>query len=314
MALVNFILFITSLFFLVRSATYAMRYSAKLAKFFHLSEFVVSFFIVAVISTFPEMTVAIVSALEGVPEFGMGTLLGSNITDLTLVLGLVALFSLKGVRVKSEILKEDYRYLLLLLFPVMLGLDGRFSRLDGVLLVAAGVFFFLTLSIESKMFRRVYNHRDRSTLMKNLVLLVISLAALLISASYTVKFGVHFAEDIQIPPMLVGLVMISIGSCMPELMFSLRAVRTKHDEMALGDILGTVITDATIILGATIIISPFSFQPLLIYVTGFAMFLAGLMAVLFITSGKILTKKEGLYLLFFYIIYLITESLVNNLI
>ena len=313
MIIINLALFLLSLFCLIKSAGYAIRYSSRLAKFFHLSEFVVSFFIVAVISVFPEATISIVSAVGDVPEFGLGVLLGSNVADLTLVLGIVAMISLKGVSVKSEILKEDYLYLVLLLFPVVLGLDGYFSRIDGILLLMSGLFFFLTLSIESKMVRRRFGHENRSSFFKNIFLLCLSLAGLLISASYTVKFGVDFAGDIQMPPILVGLTMVSIGTCLPELLFSIRAVRTKHDELALGDVLGTVITDATIVLGVMVIINPFYFKPAIIYVTGFAMFLAGLLAILFIVSGKILTKKEGVYLLFFYIFYLIVEFVANNL-
>ena len=142
MIIYNLILFLAFLFVLIKSADYATHYSSKLAKIFRLSEFIVSFFIVAVISAFPEGTIAIVSAVKGIPEFGMGTLIGSNVADLALVFGIVALVAAKGVSVKSEILKKDFFYLALLLFPVLLGLDGRFSRIEGILLVLAGLSFF----------------------------------------------------------------------------------------------------------------------------------------------------------------------------
>jgi cation:H+ antiporter len=313
MALINLALFLASLFLLVKSADYATRYSSRLARSLHLSEFIISFFIVAVISVSPEAAVSVISAIEGVPEFGLGTLLGSNVADLTLVLGIVVLVSFKGVSVKSEILREDYYYLALLLAPIILGLDGFYSRIDGLMLVLSGLLFFYTLSLESKMFRRHIKIKNRSAL-KNLILLVLSLGLLLVSAVCTVNFGIGFAEDVQLPPILVGLTIVSIGTCLPELLFSIRAVRTKHDELALGDILSTVIIDATIILGITALISPFHFKAAIIYITGLAMFLAGLLTVVFITTGKILTKKEGIYLLFFYIAYLIVEFVSNNLI
>lgn len=195
---------------------------------------------------------------------------------------------------------------------MLLGLDGRFSRIDGVLLVVAGLFFFFTLSIESKMFRKKFNGLKSRSFFKNLILLIFSLIALLVSANYAIKFGVDFANDIQIPPILVGLTMVSIGTCLPELFFSIRAIKINHDELALGDVLGTVVTDATIILGIIAIISPFQFNPIVIYVTGIAMFIAGILAVLFITTGRLLTRKEGVFLLFFYILYLATEIVVNK--
>ncbi len=314
MAILNLILFLVFLFILIKSADYATRYSSRLAKIFHMREFIVSFFIVAVISAFPEATISIISAIKGMPEFGLGTLLGSNVADLTLVFGLVALISTRGISIKSEILKKDFFYIALLLFPVILGIDGRFSRIDGILLLLVGLFFFYTLFIESARFTKKLNKLRDGSFYKSLALLILSLAVLLVSANYTIKFGVDFANNLQIPPILVGLTMVSIGTCLPELLFSIRAVRANHDELALGDVLGTVIIDATIIIGIISIISPFYFKPTVIYVTGAAMFIAGLLTVLFIKSGKLLSRKEGACLLLFYALYLITEIVVNRLI
>jgi cation:H+ antiporter len=312
MLLLNLVLFLVSLFVLVKSAEQAVSHSSKIAKAFHVSEFLVSFLIVAVISVFPETTVSIISALQGIPEFGLATLLGSNVADLSLVFGLVALFSLNGVRVKSEILKKDMFYLILLLIPLVLGMDGNFSRIDGIVLVLSGTTFFITLSIESRMFRgRKSGPKDRK-FAKNLILLIVSLALLIASAYYTVKFGVDFANDAGMPPFLVALTVVAIGTCLPELIFSLKAVKTRHDELALGDILGTVITDATIIVGILALIRPFDFNPMIIYVTGSMMFIAGVLVISFIKSGKVLSKKEGLYLLMFYIISLIVEFVVHG--
>jgi cation:H+ antiporter len=312
MLVLNLLLFLVFLFILTKSADFATRYSSRIARMFHLSEFIVSFFIVALISALPESTIAIVSAIKGIPEFGLGALLGSNVADLAFVFGIVALISVKGISVKSEILKEDFFYLALLLFPVFLGLDGYFSRIDGILLIVAGIFFFFTLSIESRMFNKKFNNLNSTHFLKNFSLLVLSLIVLILSANFTIKYGIDFANDMNIPSILIGLTMISIGTCLPELMFSIRAIRTNHDELALGDILGTVIIDATIVLGMVIIISPFYFDPTIIYVTGIAMFIAGLLTVLFITTNKILSRTEGVCLLAFYAVYLITEILVNK--
>jgi len=312
MVLVNLALFLGSLFVLVKSAEYCTMRSSSLARFLHISEFVVSFFVVALISTFPEATVSILSAIEGMPQFGLGTLFGSNVADLTLVFGIVALLSNKGVHVKSEILKEDFLYLFLLMIPVLLGFDGEYSRVDGFIMVLCGLFFFFTLSIESHIFKKQYNGIKSKEFFKDLALLMLGLVVLLVSAYYTLEFGVDFANDVHIPPVLVGLTVISIGSCLPELLFSIKAVKSNHEALALGDILGTVITDATIIFGIVCLISPFSFNPILVYITGSAMFLAGILVIIFITSGKILTKKEGAYLLFFYIIYLIVEFIASK--
>jgi cation:H+ antiporter len=312
MLLLNLALFLVSLFILVKSAEQAVSYSSRIAKTFRISEFLVSFLIVAVISVFPEATVSIISAIQGIPEFGLGTLLGSNVADLSLVFGLVALFSVNGVKVKSEILKKDMFYLILLLMPIVLGFDGNLSRIDGIVLVLSGATFFITLSIEGHIFTKKSSEPRNRKWVKNFILLIISLSFLILSAYYTVKFGVDFANDASMPPFLVALTIVAVGTCLPELIFSLKAVKKGHDELALGDILGTVITDATIIIGIVALINPFSFDPKIIYVTGSMMFIAGVLAITFIKSGRVLSKKEGVYLLMFYIISLIVEFVVHH--
>jgi cation:H+ antiporter len=297
---------------LVKSAKMAVSYSSRIARVFHISEFIVSFFVIAVISCFPEGIVSVVSAIKGVPEFGLGTLLGSNVADLALVLGIVALFSLKGITIKSEILRNDLLYLVLLIVPILLGFDGHLSRVDGLLLVLSGVIFFLTLSIQSKMFKQVFDGTKNKKWIMNLFLLIISLAFLLASGYGTVKFGVDFANDVRIPPFLVAITIVAIGTCLPELIFSLKAVKAGHNKLALGDVLGTVIIDATILVGVIALIKPFAFNPSIIYVTGVMMFIAGVLVTLFIKSGKILTKKEGIYLLLFYIASVIIQFIINQ--
>src|SRR3989344_2198677 len=308
--ILNLILFLVMLFGLIKSSQYAIDYSAKLAKSLHLSEFLISFFIIAIISTFPETTIGIVSALEGIPEFGLGTLFGGNIADLTLVLGLVALFSKKDLFVRSNILRKNLFYLFLLFLPVLLGFDGRYSRIDGIILIGSCVLFFFNLYIESGMFKKKYNGEQKSV--KNILLLILSLIILLLTAYFTVKFGVNFAYDINIPPVLVGLVLVSLGTCLPELFFSIRAVRNNHNNLAIGDLLGTVVIDSTLVIGIISVINPFTFNKSLIYIAGFSMFIAGVIAMIFLKSNKRLSKKEAIWLLLFYFAYLALELITQR--
>jgi cation:H+ antiporter len=311
MMFINLIIFLFALFVVIRSADYCVKFATRIAHIFKLSEFLISFFIVAIISTFPEGTISIISAINNVPQFGAGTLLGSNVADLTLVFGIVALFSTSGIIVRSTLIKKDTLYLLLLAVPVILGLDGHFSRIDGGVLVAVGLFFFYTISIEGKMFRIHKEDLLNKTVYKNIAYLVISLLLLILGAHYTINYGIAFAHDIGLPELFISLTFVAIGTCLPELMFSIKAIRSNHNELVMGDILGTVITDATLILGIVALIAPFTIERTIIYVTGFYMVIAALLIVIFIKTGRMLTKKEGIFLLFFYIAYLLVEFAVN---
>lgn len=312
MIVYNLILFLVFLAVLIKSADFAIKYSSRIAKILLFPEFIVSFFIVAIISTLPESTISIISALKGNPELGFGTLIGSNVADLTLVFGIVALFSLRGIKIESKILRNNLFYLILLFFPLILGIDGKFSRIDGLILVLIGLLFFYKLYLDSKRFRKKFNHTPKDSFFKSLIFLIISLAILITSAFFTVKFAVNFANDLHLPSVLIGITIIAIGTCLPELIFSIKAVKRNHDELALGDLLGTVITDATIILGAVALISPFSYNITNIYVLGVSMFLAGIFVIIFMKTDRLLNKTEGIILILLYILFLIVEFFVNN--
>ena len=309
----NLILSVIFLLVLIKGAGYSIKYSSRIAKAIKLPEFAVSFLIVAIISVLPETTISIISALNGSPQLGLGTLLGSNVMDLTFVFGIVALFSRGGIKVKSKILKDNFFYLILLLAPLVLGFDGNLSRIDGLILIVLGMIFFGKIYLQSRKFREKMDNTKKYPIFKSLIFLVVSLVILLIGAFFTVKFSINFAHDSKIPEILIGITILALGTCLPELFFSIKAVRKNKDELALGDILGTVITDATIIMGIIALISPFSYNPIDMFMTGGVMFLVGALATLFMRTDKSINKIEGLVLILFYVLFVFAEFFVSNL-
>lgn len=316
MVILNLILSLIFLAILVKSVDYAIKYASRLAKFLRFPEFLVSFFIIALISVLPEATIAIISAIRGEPGMSLGTLLGSSLVDLTFVFGIVTLFSSKGIDVKSKILENNFFYLILLLFPLILGSDGNLSRKDGLILIFVGLLFFLKIYFESKRFRKKFDSssKKKNHLARDIVLLILSMIVILAAAAFTVKFSVNFAHEINIPPILIGITILAVGTCLPEMIFSIKAVKENKHGLALGDILGTVITNATIILGLVALISPFNYNIYNLYVTGGTMFLGGALTMFFMKSEKSISKIEGLLLILFYIAFVFIEFFVNRVI
>ncbi len=310
----NLILFLLFLGILIKTADYAIKYSSRIARTLKLSEFMVSFFIVALISVLPEATIAIISAIQGEPGLSLGTLFGANIADLTLVFGIVTLFSFNQIKVRSKILNNSFFYLIVLIFPLVLGLDGNYTRADGIILIFAGILFYAKIYADGRRLRKKFNHAPKGHLVRDFSLLAISLVILLLAASFTVKYSVNFAEEIKIPTAIIGITIIALGTCLPELIFSIKAVKKNRDDLALGDILGTVITDTTIVLGLVALISPFNYNLGNLYVTGGARLLGGIIITLFMKSEKTLNKIEGLLLILFYIAFVFVEFFVNKVV
>ncbi len=308
--IIAIILFLISLGVLAKSSQLAIRYSSKLSKTLHISEFVISFFFIAFITVLPETVIGIISAVKEIPALGAGTLIGSNVADLSLILGIIILASIKGLRFKKEDIKENFLYSVILLIPLLLALDGNFSRIDGGILIFSGLYFYYTLTKDFKLFKRK-KYLDKKNALGYLILLVLSLGILILSAYFTVKYGWELSNLIGIKPLILGSVIIALGTTLPELMFSLKSVREKHSELGIGDIFGTVLWDGTIALGILILIKPFSFAKEVMIIPTLFMFLSSLTIDYLSKRDKILTKREGVYLMLFYLMFLIVEFLIG---
>lgn len=305
----NLLLFAVALFVVVKSATLATRYSARLAESFKLSKYAVGFIIVAIISILPEAFIAVNAAFEGIPSFGLGVLFGSNIADLTLVFAAIIFFAGRNIKVESKILKNHVVYPFLLLLPLILGLNGHFSRLEGAaLIVAGGIFYYISL----KNGISVTASASVSSRLKNFLKLLFIMAALLIGSHYTVISAMGLAQAFRVNPVLIGMLVVGIGTTLPELFFSLKCVSCRDDSLAVGDILGTVLADATIVLGILALVSPFSFPIRIIYITGAFMVAASFVLFNFMSSGRALSKKEGYLLLIFWLVFVIVEFIANR--
>lgn len=306
----NLFFLAVSLFMVIKGSIYATEYAMRLAKNLHLSKYIVGFIIVTVISILPETSIAIKSALSGIPSFGLGTLFGSNVADLTLVFTLVIAITNSNIKIENKIIKNNIVYPFLLLVPLILGLNGFYSRVEGAVLIITGAAFYF-LAFKNGSHNPNIKTKPKDSL-KNASLLIASMALLLVSAHFTVESAVSLAHDLGVAPVLIGILVVGLGTTMPELFFSIQAVKKNSDSLAVGDVLGTVLADATIVVGLIALISPFSFPIKIIYVTGAFMLAAALLVTFFMRTDKTLSKKEGLLLLLFWIAFVLTEYYIIN--
>jgi cation:H+ antiporter len=306
----NLFIFVVSMFMVAKGATMATKHASSLAQSYRLSQYAIGFIIIAIISILPETLVAINSAIEGIPAFGLGTLLGSNIADLTLVFVVLIFMANRSLKVESKILKSHAVYPFLLLLPLILGLDGHFSRLDGAALIIIGaIFYFISLrdGVDSSL--PSPNGEGRGVYLLKLLL---SMAVLLIGSYFVVNSATTIANDIGINPILIGMLVVGLGTTIPELFFSIKCIEKRDDSLAIGDLLGTVLADATVVVGILALISPFAFPLKIIYVTGVFMVVASFLLFYFMRTGRNISKKEALFLLIFWFAFVIVEFLVNT--
>lgn len=305
----NLFIFTIALLMVIRGATLATKYAARFAESLNMSKYAVGFIVIGIISILPETFVALNSSLTGNPSFGLGMLIGSNIADLTLIMALIVLFARRGLKVESKILQSHTLYPFMLLLPIILGVDGHFSRLDGLaLLVAGGIFY--TLALRSEVGGSLHISRKDGRY-KNLFALAACLAVLLIGAHFIVSSATALANMWSVNPILIGMLVVSLGTTMPEFFFALHSVKQRDDALAIGDVLGTVLADATIVIGILALTRPFDFPITTIYIGGVFMVIASFMLFGFMRSGHILTKQEAFTLIAFWLTFVLVEFIVS---
>lgn len=310
MFITQLFIFAVSLFIVMRGATLATKYSGLLATSFRLSQYTVGFIVVAVISILPETFIALNAGFKGISSFGFGMILGSNVADLTLIIALIVFFSKRPLRIESKILKNHALYPFLLLLPIILGFDGYLSRPEGGALIIAGiVFYYLTLRHASNGSSVPYEKKaDRK---KDMLFVLLGIALLLLGSHFTVTSASYIASVSGISPVLIGMLVVGLGTTIPEFFFSLKATKHNHDALAIGDILGTVLADATIVIGILALLSPFAFPTTIIYVAGVFMVASAFILFSFMRSGKVITGKEAFALFVFWLTFVLIECIVN---
>lgn len=304
MILWDILFFILSLLLVIKGSTLATRYSARIADNYNLSRYVVGFIVVALISILPETIIAVDAALGGAPEFGLGTLFGSNVADLTLVFSIIILFARRGIKIESKVLHRLNTFPFFLFLPLLFGLNGHYSREEGFALIVIGVLFYYLL------FRgcmQKVRTRGRASTFRDYTLLVFALVMLVTGSHFTIASAITIAGFLSISPILIGMLVVGVGTTMPELFYSLKSVSKKEDGLAIGDILGTVLADALIVVGVLAIIRPFNFPAQLVYVTGAFMLMASLLLLRFMRSGRAISQKEAFLLLLFWVLYALIE-------
>ena len=312
--LLNLLIFIVSCLFLVRSGLWVVKSLIKMAQFLGWREFIVSSVLMAFSTSLPEIFIGITSAFSGMPRLSFGDVIGSNIIALTLVIGIGAILA-DGITFRRKFLQRASIYAgLYALLPLLLMLDRDISREDGIILFFALVFYFLQLLSEEERFTKVFsNHFTNDwprvkALFKNLFLFFAGVAILLISAQGIVYSASQLADLFHFPLVIIGTILVALGTSLPELVFGIRSITLGHKQLILGDVMGSVVINSTLVLGLTAMISPFKINDFSPYFKGTIFTLATcLFFVFFARTDRKLTKKEAIFLVGIYALFVFAE-------
>jgi cation:H+ antiporter len=257
--LFHVLIFVVSLVVLAFASHYTIRAVEKLIELTGLSEISVGFVILAVLTSIPELTVALFSVVSVEPGISIGDILGSNVFNVGAVLGILGLLGFLKTCCTDLLLDLTDILFITSLIPLLLVIFNIASPLVGGLLLAT--FVVNTYLMQKKRTPVVTTNGAkpprRLSKIKVVLLLIIGLVSIIITARLIVTSGIEIALFFGAPPILLGAKVVAIGTSLPELTTDFAAVRRGHVHLAIGGIIGSNLTNLTLVLGLVLLTSPF---------------------------------------------------------
>jgi len=297
--MMTFAVFVISLGILIWGSDILIDQSEKIALRFGISEYVIGATLVAVGTSLPEMAASITASLNHKPEIAVANVIGSNIFNITLVLAAVFIVA-KRVDPHRDFFAKDSSWALfpVLIFILMI-IDGAFSRFDGLLLMLLMLAYVLFLMRAGKdiLIDETEDEKEAPFSWPRVALLtLVGFLMVIIGADYTIESASAIAKSFGVSDWIIGIIMVSLGTSMPELMVSITAALKGKADMAIGAIIGSNMANTTMVLGAAALVNRIELDPSAYLFDITTMLVATLMLV-FISANKLYTKPAGISLL-----------------
>jgi cation:H+ antiporter len=302
------IIFVMSLTVLIKASDFFTGSAEKVGRSLRLPSFIVGVTIVAVGTSLPELISSIFAVLRNSSEIVVGNVIGSNIANIFLILGVIAIFGRK-INIAYELIHVDLPILIgsAFLFGVMI-FDGFFTLPEALLSIAGIILYFRYASktgakdveIKKEMKKE---HKGRNHIIEAWFILIISTVFIYIGAKYTIESIIQLSDILNIGKEVIAISAVALGTSLPELAVSITAARKGEPEMAVGNILGSNIFNTFAVMGIPALIGTLII-PRNIIVFGLPVMLIATMLYFFMTQDRKVTKWEGYLLLMFYLLFI----------
>lgn len=298
-----------SLAVLARASSLTIKWIEELIELTGLSEASVGFAILSVTTSIPEMTVAAFSVLEGTPGITVGDIMGSNMFNIGIVIGTMALIG-PLQKVSSDLLIEmtDILFLssvipIVLVIPFLSAASKTMGTLVGIVLIAVFLFSVYVMVKAKKVPSVVLEEAKKRKSRKEVVAKVIGgIVVVALSARFTVWSALNIAESLGIAPILIGAKIVAIGTSLPELALDVTAVKRGRYRLAIGDAIGSNLSNISLILGFVLVASPFTVDLTIFTEILPFLLISTLLLWRFLTKGGI-PKWGGFLFIMIYIIF-----------
>ncbi len=306
----NLVFIVLGLVLLVLGGNWLLKAAVSFSLRLNIPKIVIGMTVVSFATSLPELIVSVKSALENHADIALGNVIGSNIANLGLVLGITILLS--TISVEKSFYKTDWPVMMIasLLLYVFIVFDGVLVRYEGIILFSLLIIFLIYLLKFQKIavVDEVVEEIEVQPLYKDILLLIIGGVGLWGGSELLIDGAVGMAKSFHISERIIGITVVSVGTSIPELAASVIAVLKKEKAISLGNLIGSNVFNILAVLGITSIITP-------IRVTDFGLLTSDIFWMLaisllifplnFFPTKMKLGKKEGIILLLLYVIFVL---------
>ena len=308
----SYVLLVIGFLLLIKGADFFVDGASSIAKTFKIPTLIIGLTIVAFGTSAPEAAVSITGAFAGANDITVGNVVGSNIFNLLVVVGIASMIS--PLKVKRSIISKEFPFVLLASFAlIILGLDTEYhgytenvlTRADGImLLLLLGIFMYYLIELALTSKEESDEDYEQMPLGKSIIISLVGVVGIIIGGDFVVDAATEIALSWGMSQSLVGLTIVAVGTSLPELVTSIVAARKGESDIALGNVVGSNIFNIFFVLGISSTIHEITINSA-VFLDMFIM-----LAVTFITYGFAISKRsinklEGGFLVLLYVIYMI---------
>ena len=300
-------LLIFGLTILIIGGNLLLKAAVSISMKFGIPKLLIGMTVVSLATSAPELIVSIKSAIKGSPDLAISNVLGSNIANLGLVLGITIIFS--PINISKSIYKKEWPIMMFsAIYFLIVVLDGIITKIEGGILVC-----FLIMTIASLIKFRDKNEEhieleDEDSVIKSLIILIFGGVFLFYGSEWFIDGAILLANSFGISERIIGITVVSVGTSIPELAASVVASIKKQNDLSIGNLIGSNIFNLLVVIGITSTVLPIEqidskiiFNDMLWVI----LFSAIILPLAYLKRRNILTRKKGIILLTLYLIFII---------
>ncbi len=307
--LLSIVIFVAALVLLWKAAELTIKGIEKLSRSTKVSSFAASFLILGILTSISEISVGVNALLDNTPEVFVGNLIGGSFVLLLLIIPILAIFN-KGVVLKNHLNKDRLLFFLLLLIaPMLVALDGTVTRANAIfILILYALFVYVFQKNEGVGDRINFEKLNTKLVLVNLTRVVFGAALIFIASRFLVDQTVSIATAIGIPSFLLSLLILSLGTNLPELVITIESIKRRRSDIAFGDYVGSAAANSMLFGVFSLIHGTFSVPTKGFSLIFWIMLIGYVFFFKFGKSKNQISGAEGILLILIYVLFLLTQT------